>query len=75
MMREGNLAPDVILRLAKCNCDGDCQSNLCKCFHQKMPCTDLCHITSDTKCENTDSTAFYINSNLEANDLFDNMKL
>ena len=39
-------APSAIMELIKCNCHGACETRTC---------TEMCHVTGDNSCENTDT--------------------
>lgn len=48
------LAPDEILSLIKCNCQGDkrCGTQRCSCSRQKLPCTLFCGCNAGNECFN-----------------------
>ena len=48
-------APTAIMELIKCNCHGACGTQVCTCFRGKMTCTEMCHVTGENSCENTDT--------------------
>ena len=47
-------APSVLLELVKCNCGGTCETRACSCSREGLPCTEMCHISGEIFCENTD---------------------
>lgn len=48
------LAPDEILSLIKCNCEGDkrCVTQRCGCSRQRLPCTLFCGCNAGNECFN-----------------------
>ena len=42
-------APLALIELSVCGCKATCNSNRCKCFKNKLNCTDMCKCTN---CEN-----------------------
>ena len=46
------IAPDDLISLVSCNCNGDCLNNHCTCKKNNVACTDFCGCGDS--CENTD---------------------
>lgn len=47
-------APDALLELIVCNCQGTCGTNICSCYRNNLGCSDACHIGN--ACTNDRST-------------------
>ena len=48
------VAPPDILEVVKCNCSGICETRACSCFKDSLSCTEMCHISLESYCENAD---------------------
>lgn len=48
------LAPDIIMTLIKCGCEGSppCKNLNCSCIRHKLPCTVFCKFCAGTDCSN-----------------------
>ena len=47
-------APDALLELIVCKCQGTCKTNVCSCYRNNLGCSDACHIGNT--CQNDRST-------------------
>ena len=48
------LAPDEIMKLIKCSCEGPspCRTQRCSCSRLKLPCTLFCKCNAGSECLN-----------------------
>ena len=49
---EDEIAPEDIVTLVSCNCNGECSNNHCTCKKNNVACTDFCGCGDS--CQNTD---------------------
>lgn len=49
-------APDAIVEMVRCQCQGNCSSNRCSCKSKELLCTDLC--LCSTHCDNDVDTHY-----------------
>ena len=49
---EDAIAPEELITLVSCNCNGNCSNNLCTCKKNNVACTDFCGCGD--LCENID---------------------
>ena len=47
-----DIAPEELIDLVSCNCNGDCSKGRCTCKKNKVACTDFCGCGDE--CMNTD---------------------
>ncbi len=46
-------APDELLKIIRCNCQGDCSSSRCTCRKNGFECTNVCGQCRGTSCSNS----------------------
>ena len=52
------LAPDDLLKIIRCGCKGDCNTNRCVCRKNGLACSDICKECRGLTCSNGLSTNF-----------------
>ena len=49
------LAPEDLLKIIKCGCKGDCNTNRCVCYKNGLSCSDICQTCRGISCSNGES--------------------